>query len=624
MQMILSVLGQTDKSMKNSIKCILAATTLALLAACGGGGDFDADSYTVESGVAQKGPLAQGSVVTVDELTSTTLKPNGKGYTFRTNNILGTFSTSGITFGSSYLSTLASGYYYNEITGAQSNDMVVLSGLSQIGTGGDTVINVNALSSMAVERVTKLATTAPVKTFADARTQAQRELLAALYIYNNTGILTGTNVNNIAQPANLTALDLSKSRAGDQMLAAMSGVVMKAGANGNGVNTLLSQIAVDLGDDGLLNNSPKYSPSVSTQLCAAADVTDFAAIATNLNKFYGTKYTAWDLSQWVDSSGCVDKVIDKFKFSASDVKTNAETKSPTYVAGPDDVGQCFSVGDATSGTTAKLYYKGSTAAVVGTQKAVLGDSFTLGISAGSSGNYSAFIRRSAPSVSGLCPSVVPISGLVRVQKYTATIPAYTIGGTVTGLAAGQSLTLLNNGDSALTVNANGPFTFATTLTSGSAYKLTVGKQPTGQTCFIASDAGTVSANINNAVVMCRSDVAVSQFPVSVVVDKAGWNGVSIVLNNGESMRVSGLGTYTFTKMLKTGEQFSVRCYGDTMNQGDTCVMTPSPNYSITTKPYPNGPNLWREDTATGVVEATNIVVNLKISNSWCPGRYCGS
>ena len=353
----------------------LALTTLAVLtlASCGGGdsGTVSRSSgYTVESGVAQKGPLAQGSAIWVNELAATTYKPNGKEYTFRTTNDFGTFAPSGITYGTPYLSTLAQGYYYNEITGTQSDDVVLLSGLSQIGaegsTAADTAINLNVLSSMAVNRITKLATTAPTRTFAVARAKAQKEALGAFYIYNDASILSGTKVGGVTQPANLTALDLSKSRAADQILAAISALVMKAGVNGAGVNALLSQTASDLEDDGLLNNSTNYRTSVQSKLCAAAAVTDFATVATNLNSLYGTTYSATDLSQWVDTSGCVDQVINKYKFSASNVAVGTVSKSPAYTIGADDVGQCFSVGGVTTGATAGLYYNGGATAVVGT------------------------------------------------------------------------------------------------------------------------------------------------------------------------------------------------------------------------------------------------------------------
>jgi hypothetical protein len=46
---------------------------------------------------------------------------------------------------------------------------------------------------------------------------------------------------------------------------------------------------------------------------------------------------------------------------------------------------------------------------------------------------------------------------------------YTIGGTVSGLGTGASVGLLDNGGDALTVTANGAFTFATPLVSGAGY-----------------------------------------------------------------------------------------------------------------------------------------------------------
>ena len=486
--------------MKKTIQMIFAAASVVFLAACGGGDAVsDAGGYMVESGVAQKGPLAQGSVVTVDELTSATLKPNGKGYTFRTYNNLGTFSTSGITFGSSYLSTLASGYYYNEITGAQSNDIVVLSGLSQIGTGGDTVINVNALSSMALDRVTKLATTSPIKTFAVARTQAQRELLAAFYIYNGTSILTGTTVNNIAQPANLTALDLSKSRAGDQILAAMSGVVMTAGVNGNGVNTLLSQIAVDLGDDGLLNNSVNYTISVSTRLCAATAETNYATIAANLNNLYGTKYNDTDLSQWVDTSGCIDKVIDKFKY------IGASPTSPSYAVKSEDIGQCFS---ASVGTLKK---NGVTVNTANT-KAVAGDSFSITVP--SVAISKGFIQRSPTDISGNCPANIPSSGLVRVLKYSAAVVTTFAGSGLAGSVDGYNNFASFRHPSGVAVDA-----------IGNAY-ISDGENNIIRKINTLGNVTTLAGSQVQGNHECKSVPANYNGPVGIAVDSAGYVYVS--------------------------------------------------------------------------------------------------
>jgi hypothetical protein len=82
------------------------------------------------------------------------------------------------------------------------------------------------------------------------------------------------------------------------------------------------------------------------------------------------------------------------------------------------------------------------------------------------------------------------------------VASYTIGGSVSGLTSG-SLVLQDNGGDALTVSANGSFTFATPLTDGGAYAVSILTQPAGQTCAIASGSGTVSAaNVTTVTVTC--------------------------------------------------------------------------------------------------------------------------
>src|SRR6202041_1177825 len=68
-----------------------------------------------------------------------------------------------------------------------------------------------------------------------------------------------------------------------------------------------------------------------------------------------------------------------------------------------------------------------------------------------------------------------------------------------------SVTLLDNGTNALKVTANGSFTFTTKLASGATYSVTVGTQPTGETCTVTNGSGTVgSANVTNVAVACSS------------------------------------------------------------------------------------------------------------------------
>src|SRR5271165_2349260 len=80
---------------------------------------------------------------------------------------------------------------------------------------------------------------------------------------------------------------------------------------------------------------------------------------------------------------------------------------------------------------------------------------------------------------------------------------FTIGGTVSGLNSGTSVTLLDNGGDSLTVTANGTFTFKTALATGTAYKVTVGTQPTGETCTVTGGSGKVgTTNVTTVKVAC--------------------------------------------------------------------------------------------------------------------------
>ena len=69
-----------------------------------------------------------------------------------------------------------------------------------------------------------------------------------------------------------------------------------------------------------------------------------------------------------------------------------------------------------------------------------------------------------------------------------------LGGSVTGLASGASVILQNNGSDALTVTANGTFTFSSSLASSAPYVVTVSQQPANQTCSVANGVGAISSS----------------------------------------------------------------------------------------------------------------------------------
>ncbi|TMH43804.1 MAG: hypothetical protein E6H56_02840 [Betaproteobacteria bacterium] len=140
--------------------------------------------------------------------------------------------------------------------------------------------------------------------------------------------------------------------------------------------------------------------------------------------------------------------------------------------------------------------------------------------------------------------------------------SFTIGGTTSGLSG--SVVLQNNGGDNLSISANGGFTFAAALTNSSSYAVTVLTQPAGQTCTVASGAGTVAgANITNIAVTC----AANTFTVGGTV--SGLSGTVVLRNNGgNDLTVSANGSFTFSAPVAQGSPYAVTVL--TQPAGQSC------------------------------------------------------
>src|SRR5690242_15948047 len=81
---------------------------------------------------------------------------------------------------------------------------------------------------------------------------------------------------------------------------------------------------------------------------------------------------------------------------------------------------------------------------------------------------------------------------------------YTISGTVADLAGTTGVVLQNNGADNLTVTANGTFHFATTVTSGNPYSVSILTQPASpaQQCTVANGSGSATGDVTNVNVEC--------------------------------------------------------------------------------------------------------------------------
>ncbi len=97
----------------------------------------------------------------------------------------------------------------------------------------------------------------------------------------------------------------------------------------------------------------------------------------------------------------------------------------------------------------------------------------------------------------LCAAILILAGCNSAS--------YTVGGTVTGLSTGESVTLLDNGGEALIVSGNGGFTFANRQASGSTYDITVKSQTSGISCSVSNAGGTIGlSNVTSVAVSCSA------------------------------------------------------------------------------------------------------------------------
>ncbi len=134
---------------------------------------------------------------------------------------------------------------------------------------------------------------------------------------------------------------------------------------------------------------------------------------------------------------------------------------------------------------------------------------------------------------------------------------YTVGGTVTGLDAGEQLTLALNGNAAhtATVGSNTAFTFAQPVNANNTYAVTISAAPAGKTCSVANGAGAgVGANISNVSVTC----ATNGYQVSGTITGVGAQ-TTLLLNGDANHAViaSSDGSFSFPQLLAAGSSFTV-------------------------------------------------------------------
>ncbi len=185
------------------------------------------------------------------------------------------------------------------------------------------------------------------------------------------------------------------------------------------------------------------------------------------------------------------------------------------------------------------------------------DSFVFATAVAYQGSYAVTVSTQPTnevcSVASGSGSGSGVSANVSTVALACSASSYRIGGTVSGLASGQSLTLLDNGGDAKTITGNGSgtdaFTFATSVPFKGSYAVTISTQPTNQACSLAAGTGAgsgVNADVSSISLTCAKDSYAISGSVSGL---AAGQTVTLLDNGGDAKTVTGSGSgtdgYTF-------------------------------------------------------------------------------
>ena len=147
-----------------------------------------------------------------------------------------------------------------------------------------------------------------------------------------------------------------------------------------------------------------------------------------------------------------------------------------------------------------------------------------------------------------------------------------VGGSVSGLI-GSGLVLQDNGADSFLVTGTGnvPFTFATQLTAGSAYAVTVLTQPSNppQVCSVVNGSGMVTTNVNNVEVICTQPGYKISGSVVGLVPGAG-DTLELQDNAGDDLFVTGDTTFTFPTQVTNGGIYNVSMFLPPTSQPQPC------------------------------------------------------
>ena len=278
----------------NGLAFISALVFMSILSACSdsevaGGSSDDAGIYAVKdlnvAGLTQKGPFAKGSAVTVQGVDCQTMELTDEKFTGSVKSDKGDFGVENVNLSVTCALFEVTGYYFNELTGKKSSEKMTLHALTDLKDRKN--VNINLLTQLEYERVMNLVTKKD-KSFADAKKQAEKEVLAAFNVNAKDGEFAFSEDLNILEKGDDNAALLAVS------------VLMQSDLKVAKLAERMNDVAADIAKDGSWDDN-KTKTEIAEWAATADKNGEFANVNKNIEKWGGS-----------DEVSAFETVVEKF------------------------------------------------------------------------------------------------------------------------------------------------------------------------------------------------------------------------------------------------------------------------------------------------------------------------
>lgn len=327
-------------------------------------------------------------------------------------------------------------------------------------------------------------------------------------------------------------------------------------------NSSLESLSVS---SGVLN--PAFSPDVTSYAVTVDAATDSITVTATAQK--GKALVAINGGSGNKGSGSADVPVSVGSNSISVVvSAQKRQRQTTYTIDVTRLTPTYTIGGTVSGLMGNLTLQNNG----GDDLAISSDgNFTFATAIDDGSTYDVTV---ASQPAGQQCTVSNGSGTLAGADVTnisvdCVDLTFSVGGQLSGLGAGNSITLQNNGGDDLDLTADGAFAFATELNDGANYDVSISAQPAGQNCTVVNGSGTVSgADVTTIVVDCG--VIPAKFVAGIVTGLAGTTAV-VQLNGGSDLLLARNGQFNFSDQFTGGEAYDVTVLTQPVNQN--CVVT---------------------------------------------------